>query len=91
MAKLPKGIADIWSACSRCDGHGFLPSAGMRRCRQRAGLQQGEVAGLMGISRAYLSDLERGRRDWDWRLVKKYAAALGLQSATNGTKGKGER
>jgi transcriptional regulator with XRE-family HTH domain len=63
----------------------------MRRQRERAGKQQGEVAKLMQISRAYLSDLERGRRDWDWRLVEKYEVALKSTEGRTPTQAKGER
>ncbi len=50
-----------------------------RRCRvlrEEAGLSLRKVAELMGLSPPYLSDIERGRRNWSAVLLQQYNNAL---------------
>lgn len=46
--------------------------------RKKHGISLRKVAGEMGISPPYLSDLERGRRNWNENIVNKFNIALGL-------------
>ena len=67
--------------CPRCGGTGRLPDdrvmgAQMRERRQRAGLSLRALAKRLGLTASYLSDLERGRRHWSAKNVKRYADAL---------------
>lgn len=48
----------------------------MRVKREKADHSLRQVAGWMGISAAYLSDLERGNRAWDAELIKDFEGAL---------------
>lgn len=51
--------------CKFCKGTGFEPDAEtLRKKREEAGLPLRRVADAMGISAAYLSNLENGRRAW---------------------------
>jgi len=53
-----------------------------RRIRRRRGLSLEVVAGLAGISKQYLSALERGQRGFNRRgLLQNLAAALGCSVA----------
>jgi transcriptional regulator with XRE-family HTH domain len=56
--------------------------ARLRELRERAGLTQGGLAGLAGMSQAGISDLEqeRGGRRPSWETVQKLAKALGVTS-----------
>jgi|TARA_Y100000310_G_scaffold334199_1_gene413364 transcriptional regulator with XRE-family HTH domain len=49
----------------------------MRRARTASGLSLRQVAEQMGISAAYLSDLERGRRGWSKQLIDDFETAIG--------------
>jgi transcriptional regulator with XRE-family HTH domain len=67
--------------CRCCEGSGKEldhKSIGpmMKQRRLKAGLTQGEVALRMGISGAYVCDLERGTRNWRDELIAKYGKAL---------------
>lgn len=67
--------------CQRCNGTGFEPDPAaigksMRKLREISGKQQKEVAKAMGISAAYLSDMELGRRDWSADTIAKFKKAL---------------
>lgn len=67
--------------CQRCNGTGFEPDRvalgkSMRKLREAAGKQQNEVARAMGISPAYLSDMELGRRDWSADTINAFRKAL---------------
>ena len=46
--------------------------------RKREGLSQAELAGLVGITQAYVSDLESGRRDGTLAVYRSLADRLGL-------------
>ena len=51
----------------------------VRKRRQQEGLSQVELAEKVGISRTYLSEIERGRAtNLSWKLVERLAATLGL-------------
>lgn len=47
-----------------------------RRTRQTLDLSLREVARRMGVSAPFVSDLERGRRNWTLSLVTRYKNAL---------------
>lgn len=51
---------------------------GIKHHRKEEGLSQGELASKAEISRAYLSDIERGKRSPTYGVVKKLASALGV-------------
>lgn len=48
----------------------------LRAEREKVGLSQKEVAYAIGLSPAYLCDLELGRRSWTAGRVAKYLAAI---------------
>lgn len=47
----------------------------IRALRQDAGMTQGELAAKIGISLAYVSNLERGKRAWNDMLFRKALVA----------------
>ena len=51
-----------------------------RTARQQARLSLREVARRMGVSAAYVCDLEKGRRPWDMARACRYAAAVGANA-----------
>lgn len=59
--------------CKKCGGSGELPMPGsMRMLRGKTGKSLRSIADKMGISASYLSDLERGNRQWDAELIARY-------------------
>ena len=77
----PKGS----KPCPRCDGTGYVPDPAhhgkeARIRRRAAGVSLRELAGRMGFSAAYVSDLELGRRGWSENLMKRYIKALAEKS-----------
>jgi len=50
----------------------------VRRCRTQAGISQERLAELAGVERAYVSALERGRRNPTLLTQQRIAAALGV-------------
>jgi len=63
--------------CNKCGGKGWVEAASaLRNKRERTKASLRDVAGLMKISAAYLSDLERGKRDWNADLVGRFEVAL---------------
>lgn len=48
-----------------------------RKARKREGLSLREVARRMGMSAAFISDLERGNRNWTEELAAKYGRTIG--------------
>jgi transcriptional regulator with XRE-family HTH domain len=50
----------------------------LRSAREAAGLGQGEAADRAGLSRPYLSDLERGERVCGWPRLVALVTVLGL-------------
>lgn len=62
--------------CPRCGGSGVLvKNAELTARRLERDLTLTETARRMGISIQYLSDLEKGRRNWDAELVDKFNKA----------------
>jgi predicted transcriptional regulator len=55
-----------------------------RRLRQQARVSLREVARRLGVSAAYLSDLERGRRGWDMQRACRFARAIGANKVIDG-------
>jgi predicted transcriptional regulator len=47
-----------------------------RQERQRRGISLREIARRMQFSPAYISDLERGLRNWQMETIKRYEKAL---------------
>jgi len=59
--------------------HGSIPSGGSSYLRERArekGLSMGELADLVGLSRGYLSDVARGRRNLSPRMQARVEKVL---------------
>jgi transcriptional regulator with XRE-family HTH domain len=50
----------------------------LREARLKKKLSQGDVAGILGVHRSYISGLERGRRNPSLLTVHKVAKALGV-------------
>lgn len=48
----------------------------LREIRRRIGATLSEFGKVSGLSVQYLSALERGDREWNYELLKKYAAAI---------------
>lgn len=48
----------------------------MREARKRAGLSLREMARRLGQSAPFVSDLELGRRKWDWKRIEQWADVL---------------
>ena len=53
----------------------------LRRCRNAKGLSQDDLAYEAGVSRSYLSQLEKGVFHASLRIVGKLAEALGVEPA----------
>lgn len=67
--------------CQKCNGTGFEPDPTtigqtMRKIRSESGLSLRLVAGRMGYSAAYLSDMELGRRLFGAMQQKKFKEAI---------------
>jgi transcriptional regulator with XRE-family HTH domain len=54
---------------------------GWRKIRESKGVSLRNLAQTMGVSAPYLSDLERGRRNWTDELENRYATALRVDIA----------
>lgn len=66
-----------YDLCPRCGGDGVIPKPDalrMKRKKARKGLN--ETARIMGISSAYLCDLEHGRRAWSADLIERFNKAI---------------
>jgi transcriptional regulator with XRE-family HTH domain len=50
----------------------------VRACRKRSGMSQEIVAGLAGISRNHIGEIERGESIASFEVVAKIVAALGV-------------
>lgn len=58
--------------CKTCGGTGEkITAVQMLTLRQVSGLSQKDCAAAMGISASYLSDLEKGKRDWNTDLFER--------------------
>jgi transcriptional regulator with XRE-family HTH domain len=63
--------------CEKCGGSGRMPiPSSLRKDRIKSGKSLRHVADLMGISAAYLSDLELGRRGWSSGILKDFREAI---------------
>lgn len=70
-----------YTACPHCNGTGKIPDdrdmgARKRAERVEAGVSLRMMAYRMGVSPAYLSDLELGRRRWGAKQIERFADAL---------------
>ena len=54
----------------------------LRRARHARGLTQDDIATMSGVNRAYVSDLERGRRNIGIDCIGRIAAALDVSVAS---------
>lgn len=71
--------------CPKCGGTGKIRDNGklaaeMVKLRETKVLTLTEVAKEMSLSKAYISDLEHGRRTWSVTLEKRYLDAISLLS-----------
>lgn len=67
--------------CKHCDGTGVEQDSAaiglaMRQAREKSGQSGRETAKRMGISAAYLSDLELGRRHWGSKQLEAFRIAI---------------
>lgn len=67
--------------CRCCAGSGqeidhLVTGRALRSRREKAGYTLTRVAGDMDISKAYLHDLEAGKRYWNQDLIQRYHLAL---------------
>lgn len=73
-------IKEDWDSipCPTCGGHGVLPKDGTlwRKERKSLGLSQRVVAAAMGVSHAYIGELERGTRRMTADVRQRYTDAL---------------
>lgn len=51
----------------------------LKELRKTKGLTQEQFAKLVGISQAYVSDIEKGKKDIDFTLAKKFADVLNVK------------
>jgi len=66
-----------YDLCPRCGGDGVIPKPeAMRNKRKKARKGLNDTARKMGISAAYLCDLEHGRRAWSSELIELFNKAL---------------
>jgi len=73
----PMGNDYEFSTCPRCGGTGGLPTGeSLASARKAIPVAQKVVAARMGVTASYLSDLEAGRRDWNYELVEQFERAL---------------
>ncbi|WP_297361846.1 helix-turn-helix transcriptional regulator [Acidiferrobacter sp.] len=54
----------------------------LRRARHARGLTQDDIATMSGVNRAYVSDLERSRRNIGIDCIGRIAAALNVPAAS---------
>lgn len=67
--------------CPKCKGSGVIPNPyvfGLKARQLRKGMQISlrEISRRMGISATHLSDLERGKRQWNSRLEALFMECL---------------
>lgn len=63
--------------CPKCGGTGVkIDNVNLRLRRLNSGKPAKEVAVKMRITQQYLSDLERGRKDWNGDLLARFNKAL---------------
>lgn len=68
--------------CDKCSGTGLVNDPRvtgqlLRKEREQAGVSLRALAGKLEVSAAYLSDLERGRRNWSEGKIAGYRRILG--------------
>jgi predicted transcriptional regulator len=68
--------------CPKCDGLGSIPDPreygqAMRARRERAHITLRDMAGRLGITPSYLSDMELGRRSWPKKHRDRFTTLLG--------------
>lgn len=56
-----------------------LHGAAVRVIRERTGISHGDMADYLGISRGYLTNLEKDRKNASWPLIAKIARRLGVE------------
>lgn len=69
-------IAKVKATCDKCNGSGVILEvnpAKLREIRVKAGLSLRDLAERGDLTAPYLSDVERGRRNFTPRLEKLYA------------------
>jgi transcriptional regulator with XRE-family HTH domain len=54
----------------------------VRRLRRAADIKQESLAGMTGVSRTYVSEIERGRRNPSILVVEEFARALGVSAGS---------
>ncbi len=54
----------------------------LKRARRMRGLTQDDIAALSGVNRAYVSDMERGKRNIGIDCIGRIAAALDVPAAS---------
>ncbi len=73
-------IKEDWDSvpCPTCGGCGLIPKDGSawRTARKRLGLSQRAVAEAMGVSHAYIGELERGTRRMTADVRRRYTDAM---------------
>jgi transcriptional regulator with XRE-family HTH domain len=63
--------------CPKCGGKGTIVTGHeMRKLRTECEYTMSYIASRMGISQAYLSDLERDRREWNHSLYLRFLHAI---------------
>ena len=50
----------------------------LKSAREKAGLTQLELSGMVGVSRAYYADVERGRYTPSLKVLSRWADILGI-------------
>lgn len=70
-------IPHTLGTCPKCGGEVLvIDGDGLRKQREARGISLRRVACRLGISGAYLSDLERGNRQWSGKLTKRFLFAI---------------
>lgn len=69
--------------CDKCNGTGRVIDQvefgnSMRQMREKREVSLSNVAIAMGFSKAYISDLELGRRGWNMTLIQAFKEACGF-------------
>lgn len=71
--------------CSRCNGTGRVPKPGtVKKLREKAGIGLRDMARLVGVSPAFLCDVEHGRRTLSPELRRKYEGLVVDESLRKG-------
>lgn len=78
---MKKHSAYTTTHCPHCEGTGRVPDWAAigklwRKSRRDRDLTQGQIAKALGVSVAYISMLEKGKKPWPARMEFRYLAAL---------------